>query len=217
VTLLGQAAAVAAKDLRIEARGRRIAGAVLPLAGSLLIVFALVLGPDPARLAVAAPGLAWLTLLFSAVLAIKRGYEAENEDGALEGMVVAPARRSAIFLGKAGALTVELLALQLVLIVAGAVLVGWPPSGDRFVVVVTCVFGTIGLAAVGALFGLMAEAAHARGATLPLLMLPVAVPVLVFATKAEEGRAGLWIALLLLFDAMILAIGVLAARHVVEN
>jgi heme exporter protein CcmB len=217
VTLLAQAAAVAGKDLRIEARGHRIAGSVLPLAGSLLIVFALILGPDPERLAASAPGLAWLTLLFSAVLAIKRGHDAETEDGALEGLLLAPARRSAIFLGKTAALTVELLLLLVVLLIAAGLLVGWPGAGQRFVLVVVSLLGTAGLAAVGSLFGLMTEAAHARGATLPLLMLPVAVPVLVFAIKAAEGQAGTWIGLLVLFDAAILAVGALAARHVVED
>ena len=213
MTLFTEATAVAAKDLRIEARGHRIAGSVLPLAGALIVAFAVVAAPDPARTAQTVPALGWITVVFATVLALKRAHDAESEDGALEGLLLAPVRRSAIYLGKVLALATELLVVQAALLAVAAVFAG-PPSVAGLA---ATILGTAGLAAVGALFGLMTESAHARGATLPLLMLPAAAPVPVFAIKAGEGHAGLWLPLLLLFDAVVLAVGALAARHVVED
>jgi len=81
VIFLRQTVAVAAKDLRIELRGRYAIGAVLPFAGTLLVAFGLSLGPDRTLLQRTAPGLLWLAVLFAAVLASRRAYEGEAEDG----------------------------------------------------------------------------------------------------------------------------------------
>jgi heme exporter protein CcmB len=218
MTLLAQAAAVAAKDLRIEVRSHRIAGAVLPLGATLMIGFAVLTGPDGDQLAAAAPGLAWLTLLFSAMFAIQRGYDAENEDNALEGLLLAPARRSAIYLGKTAALFAELLILEAVLLGLAGLAVGWPDPPGWAMLALVCVLGTAGLSATGSLFGLMTEAAHAKGTALPLLMLPVAMPVLYFAVKAAEpGHAVVWLVALVVTDVVIVTVGALAAQHVVED
>ncbi len=92
MSLVSHASAVAAKDLRIEVRGRYALGAVLPFAGTLLIVFGLSLGPGRDLLQETAPGLLWLAVLFASVLSFRRAYETEGEDGALEGLLLADGR-----------------------------------------------------------------------------------------------------------------------------
>ena len=217
-------AAVAAKDLRIELRGRHAAGIALPFAGTLLLSFGLALGPGRALLEAAAPGLLWLALLFASTFLARQAYEAEAEDGALEGLVLAPVDKAAVFAGKATAMALELLVLEASVLVMVAVLFGLPLGRGVAVIAAALALGTVGLAAVGSLFGVLTVVPRAREAALPLLVMPLVTPVLVAGVKATElavaGRgadAGSWLGLLVAFDLVFLAAGTLVFEHLVEE
>ena len=224
MSLLRLAGAVARKDLRIEVRGRYAVSAVLPFAATLLIAFGLSLGPGRTLLQQTAPGLLWLAVLFSGVLASRRAYELEAEDGALEGLLLAPMDKAAVFLGKAGAVALQLLVLEAVVVALTAALFDLSFGGDVPVLAAALALGTVGLAAVGALFGALDASARAREAVFPLLVLPLATPVLVagvkataLATAGRGGEAGSWLGLLLAFDAVVLAAGTLVYEHLLED
>ena len=222
--LARESLAVAGKDLRIELRGRYAAGTILPFAATLLVAFGLSLGPGRTLLRQTAPGLLWLAVLFASVLAFRRSYEAEGEDGALEGLVLSPFDRAAIFLGKAAAVAMQLLALEAVVILLVAALFDVSFARDAGVTVAAFALGTIGLAAVGSLFGVLTESARAREAVFPLLVLPLSVPVLVAGVKATAvaatgvgGGAGSWLGLLVAFDVVFLAAGTLVFGSLLED
>jgi len=224
MTLIRQSAVMAAKDLRIEIRGRYALGAVLPFAGTLLIAFGLSLGPGRTLLQATAPGLLWLAVLFASVLSFRRSYESEGEDGALEGLLLAPMDKAAVFLGKAAAVAVQLLALEAVVVLLVAGLFGLSLGGAPAALAAAFLLGTIGLAAVGSLFGVLAESPRAREAVFPLLVLPLATPLLVagvkataLATTGHGGEAGSWLGLLVAFDAVFLAAGTLVFGHLLED
>ncbi len=224
MTMLREAAAVAGKDLRIELRGRYALGAVLPFAATLLITFGLSLGPGRGLLLQTAPGLLWLAVLFASVLSFRRAYEAESEDGALEGLALAPIDRASIFLGKAAAVAVQLWALELAIVLLVAVLFGLPFGGAPLVVLGAFALGTIGLAAVGSLFGVLESSPRAREAVFPVLVLPLAVPVLLggvkataLATSGHGADAGSWLVLLLAFDAVFLSAGTLVFGFLLDD
>jgi heme exporter protein B len=222
MNLLGQAAAVAAKDLRIEVRGRYGLGFVLPFAGTLLIAFGLSLGPGRALLQQTAPGLLWLAVLFAAVLSCRQAYDAETEDAALEGLALAPIDRASIFLGKAAAVILQLWLLEAAILLLVAVLFGLSLGAAPALLAGAFGLGTIGLAAVGTLFGLVTTSARAREAVFPLLVLPLAVPVLLGGVKATQaaasgGGAGSWLLLLLAFDAVFLAVGTLVFGFLMDD
>jgi len=162
VTFVRQAAAVAAKDLRIEIRGRYAVGAVLPFAATLLIAFGLSLGPGRTLLQTTAPGLLWLAVLFAAVLAVRRSYQLEGEDDALEGLALAPVDRGALFVGKAGAVAVQLLALEAIVLLLVTGLFGLSVGAEPLVLAAAFVLGTVGLAAVGGLFGILERSEERR-------------------------------------------------------
>jgi heme exporter protein B len=224
MTLLRQAALVARKDLRIEIRGRSTLAATVPFAGTLLIVFGLSLGPGRALLQETAPGLMWLAVLFSSVLAFRQAYQSEGEDGALEGLVLSPLDRAAIFLGKGGAVIAQLLLLEAVVVLLVTTLFGLTLGHDPLVVAGAFALGTIGLAAVGSLFGVLNESPKARESVFPLLVLPLATPVLLAGVKATAlaaagrgGQAGSWLGLLVAFDCAFLAIGTLVYGQLMED
>jgi heme exporter protein B len=222
MTLARQAAAVTAKDLRIELRGRHVIGTVLPFAGTLLIAFGLSLGPGRSLLQRTAPGLLWLAVLFASVLAFRRSYEAEGEDGALEGLLLAPVDRAAIYVGKATAVTAQLFAVEIAVTLMVAALFDISFGRDVATLSAAFLLGTVGLAAIGSLFGVLTESARAREAVFPLLVLPLSVPVLVAGVKATQLAtrglgAGSWLGLLVAFDLVVLAAGTLVYGYLLED
>ena len=224
MTFLRQALAVASKDLRIELRGRHAAAVVLPFACTQLVAFGLSLGPGRTLLEATAPALLWLAVLFSAVLAFRGTYEAEGEDGALEGLLLAPVDRAAVFAGKAAAVVAQLLALEVVVVLLTAVLFGVSSAGSPLELAAALALGTVGLAAVGSLFGVLTEAARAREAVFPLLVLPVTIPVLVAGVRAtalvqagHPADAASWLGLLLVFDVVFLSAGALLFGQLLED
>jgi heme exporter protein B len=224
MTFLGQTLTVAGKDLRVEARGRYALAAVLPFAVTLLIAFGLSLGPGRTLLQQAAPGLLWLAVLFASILAFRQAYQAEGEDGAMEGLLLAPIDKAAVFLGKAAAVTLELLVMEAVVVPIVTAMFDLSLGDTPLVLAGAFVLGTIGLAAVGSLFGVLAESPRAREAVFPLLVLPLATPVLVAGVKATElaatgrgGEAGSWLSLLVAFDLVFLGVGMLVFGYLLED
>jgi heme exporter protein B len=218
---------VATKDLRVELHSRVITNRVLPFAGLVMVMFAFALGAD-AVLERVAPGLVWLAVLFSLFMMVQRAFALETADGALDALRVAGVDPVGVFLGKAAALAVQLLALEVLLVVA-AVLVYRAevrPSGV-VLLVTTSITATCGLAAVGTLYGGLAAGARGRETLLPLLVLPVVAPVLIGATRATEaafGTAGValsegwpWLGLLATFAAAFGVIGTLAFGPLIED
>ena len=224
MTFVRQAAAVAGKDLRIEIRGRYAVGAVLPFAGTLLVAFGLSLGPDRTLLQHTAPGLLWLAVLFAAVLSSRRAYEAEAEDGAMEGLLLAPVDKAAIYIGKAAAMALQLLVLEAIVVVLVSALFSLSLTRDAALLGAAFALGTAGLSGIGALFGALDVSARAREAVFPLLVMPFATPVLVagvkataIATSSSAESAGSWLGLLLAFDLVILAAGTLVYGYLLED
>jgi heme exporter protein B len=224
MTLLRQTALVAAKDLLIERRGKHALNAVLPFAATMLVAFGLSLGPGRRLLQETAPGLLWLAILFASILAFRQAYRSEGEDGALQGLVLAPIDRAAVFLGKALAVVAELLVLELVAVTLVAALFGLSLGPRPAVLAAGFVLGTIGLAAVGSLFGVLEESPRAREAVFPLLVLPLCLPVLIAGVKtttlasSAQADGGLsWLGLLVAFDLVFLGAGTLVFGQLLED
>lgn len=216
--------AIAVKDLRIERRGRYALVAVLPFAATMLLTFGFALGPGRAPLLQSAPGLLWLAAFFAAVELFHRSYQAEADGGALEGLLLAPVDKGAIYLGKAAAAAVQLLVLFLVSAGLAMVLFGLPVGPAPGLFVLTVLLGTLGLTSLGSLLGLLAVVARSRQAALPLLVLPLVSPVLIAAirstallTAGSTNQVGGWLGLLAAFDAAFLATGYLVFGHLLED
>lgn len=221
--MLHDARLVAGKDLRLEARARVALNQVLPLALLILVLFAFALDPDSGVLARATPGLFWVAVLFSAVLAVQRAFSVESADGVRDALRMAGLEPPAIFLGKAAALAVQLVALQVLLLVGVAVLYGADLTG-WVLLGATCLTATAGLAAAGSLYGVLAAGIRVRETLLPLLLLPVLAPVLLAATRAFEhalegapGEGWPWVGLLAVFALVYIVAGVLGFGPLLEE
>ena len=214
---------VAGKDLRIEARSRVATNQIAPFAVLVLVLFAFALDPDRGVLARASAGLFWLTVVFSALLAVQRSFAVESADGAIDGLRLAGLDPGGIFLGKAAAVALQLALLEVVL--GFGVVFLYNTELDGFALLaVTCVAATVGLAAAGTLYGVLAAGLRARETLLPLLLVPVVAPVVLSATRASEAAIAAapaegwpWLRLLVTFAVIYLAVGVLAFGPLLED
>jgi heme exporter protein B len=217
------AALIAGKDLRIEARSRVATNQIAPFAVLVLILFAFALDPDRGVLARATAGLFWITVLFCALLAIQRGFSIESADGNRDALRLTSLDPAGIFLGKASAIALELLGLEVLLLIGVVVL--YDASLDSAgLLALTIVTATAGLAAAGTLYGVLAAGLRVRETLLPLLLLPVVAPVLIGATRAfEAALAGSpsegwpWVGLLGVFALVYTALGLVAFGPLLEE
>lgn len=217
------AALVAGKDLRLEWRSRVTTNQVAPFALLVLVLFAFALDPDRGFLGRATAGLYWVAILFAALLAVQRAFAVEAADGNRDALRLSGLHPSGIFLGKVGALALELAALEVLLGVGVVVLYGTTLTGWVFLVT-TCLVATIGVAAAGSLYGVLAAGLRVRETLLPLLLLPVVAPVLLGATRSFEAALDhtpsdgwSWVALLTTFAVVYVAFGVLAFGSLLEE
>jgi len=214
---------VASKDLRIEWRSKVGTGQIAPFALTVLLLFAFALDPDRGVLVRAASGLFWVTVLLSTVLAVQRSFAIESTDGARDGLRLSGLDPGAIFLGKAIAIVIQLLVLEVVLAI-GVVVLYDAALGGALMLLLTCAFATIGIAACGTLYGVLAAGVRARETLLPLLFLPVVAPVMLAAARASEAAlAGSaadgwpWVRLLAVFATIYAAVGTVAFGPLLED
>jgi len=162
----------------------------------------------------AAYGLLWVAIVFTALLGLARAWVPEQEHRVLDGLVLAPCDRSAIWLGKTLATLVFLLAAQAVALPA-FVLFFAPLDASALAGVL---LADIGICAVGSLMSAMAAASRAREVLLPLLVLPLAIPLIVggvgAAVSEEPNR---FIAFLVLYDAIFAVLSWASFEYVVTE
>jgi heme exporter protein B len=187
------------------------------------LLFAFALDPDRGVLQRVAPGLFWVTVLLAALLAVSRSFAVELEHGGRDGLRLSGLDSSALFLGKAAAIAVQLLALELVLGI-GTVLLFDVQLDSIAPLALATVAATVGVAATGTLYGVLAAGTRVRETLVPVLLLPVVAPVLLAATRAwEDSIEGVpsdawpWVGLLVIFAALYTSIGMLAFGPLLEE
>jgi heme exporter protein B len=212
VTYFADVFALTRKDLRVELRGRDTLPAMLLFVLAALVVFHFAIpeaaGDD------AAYGLLWVAIVFTALLGLTRAWVPELEHGVLDGLVLAPCDRSAIWLGKALATFAFLLAAQVVAIPA-FVLFFEPLDATALAGVL---LADVGICAVGSLLSAMAAAGRARELLLPLLFLPLAIPLVVGGVgSAVSDDGGRFLLFLLLYDAVFAVLSWASFEYVVTE
>ena len=204
---VADSAALARKDLLLELRARDTLPAMLLFVVAVLVIFHFAL-PEGSRRA--SLGLLWAAILFTALLGLGRAFVAEREQGVLDGLVLAPSNRSAIWLGKVVATLAFLVAVEVVALPAFALFF---TSVDGSTIAGVAL-ANVGICAVGTLLGAMAAAGRARELLLPLLFLPLAIPIVVGGVGASlAASSGKYLAFLALYDAIFVLTAWAAFEH----
>ena len=232
-----RALAVAAKDLRSDARAKEIVPTMVLFALVLVFLFTFPLPPGSGRVPVPEPragavsvrevsaAFLWASLLFAGVVGFGRSASTEREDHRIEGLLLAPVDPAALYAGKLAANLVYLAAMEVVLLPAFIVFLDVPPGRLFPEIVPVLVAADVGLAAVGTLLGAASQYVRARELVLPLLAFPAMLPVVLgairltstlFASGGFGGQAS-WFALLGATDIAYLAIGTVTFEYVLTE
>jgi len=175
--------AIAGKDIRLELRTRTSLLSAAVFAALMLIVFNFARDPTAVATIDLAPSVLWVTVSFASVVAMNRAFTVERENGAFDGLLLAPISRELLYLGKylanlAFVLVVEAIALPLFVLFFNLDLgAAFPP------LVLTLLLATAGFVAVGTLFSAMVAKTRFAELMLPILLLPFMVPPLIYAVK----------------------------------
>jgi heme exporter protein B len=213
------------KDLLVEARGREtvLAGAVFALL--VLVIFNFAFDLRVENVAAVAPGVLWVTVTFAGVLSLGRAFARERDRRTLDGLLLAPIDRSALYLAKVVTSVVSMLVVEVVALPAFIALFNLVVNLP--LLILALVLGTLGLAGVGTLFAAIAAHTRAREVMLPLLLFPIQVPVILATVKStgaairvpglEPPDVGQWLGLLIAFDALFLGLSVLLFDYAIEE
>jgi heme exporter protein B len=220
------ARAILRKDLAIEIRTRQSVPAMALFSVTVFVLFHFGLDRNEIEGSLAS-GVLWVTLLLATVLAVTRLFAAERDDGALDGILLAPIDRTAVYLAKAAALFLYLVLLEVVALPAFAVLLLGPDLTDALPeLLAVLVLADVGLAGVGALVAGLASETRLRELLVPLLLLPLLVPVLIASAKATKPLLmpvsattdlGKWLGFMALYDMVFVLLAVAVFDYLLED
>ena len=224
--MIATARVILRKDLRLELRTKESVPAMTLFTLTVYVLFHFGLDRDSLDGELAS-GVLWVTLLLAAVIGVSRLFAAEREQGGIDGLLLAPVDRTSLFLAKAAALFLFLVAVEVVAVPAfGLLLLGPGLGGALPELLAILALGDVGIAAVGALVAALAAETRARELIVPLLLLPLLVPVLIACAQATEPLLrqdqapedlGRWLGLLTLYDVVFVLLSVAVFDYLLED
>jgi heme exporter protein B len=215
MTFLGIAALVARKDLLVESRSREVVYTAVLFAVSCMLVFAFGLVKEGRVIADAAAAILWITIAFAGTLALGRIFDRERQNETLRALLLAPAPRAAIYVGKLAGVLLLLLLVEAIVVPLVVLMFGAPLFRHAFFMLGLLLAGSLGYAAVGTLFAAMLARSRSRAALLPVLLYPITVPVIIGGVRgtaallqpeADLAVARAWLTMLLAFDAVFITL-----------
>jgi len=197
------------KDFAIEVKSREILYPTLLFAVSCVLVFSFALVKEGQAPADAAAAILWIAIMFAGTLALGRTFERERYGETLRALLLAPAPRPALYVGKLLGIVLLLGVAELVLVPLVGFLFAAPFFSHPLLLTLLVATGTIGFAAVGTLFAAMLMRVRTRDVLLPILLYPITVPVIIagvrgtsalIASPVDEAMANMWIGIMAAFD-----------------
>jgi len=197
------------KDFAIEVKSLEVLTTTLFFAVSCVLIFAFALVKNGQAPEDAAAGILWIAIAFSGTLALGRTFERERYGETLRALLLAPAPRPALYVGKLLGMLALLAVAELLLVPLIALLFQAALFSRPLLLVAILAGGTVGFAAVGTLFAAMLVRARSRDVLLPILLYPITIPVIIggvrgtaalLASPVDEAAAVMWIGILTAFD-----------------
>jgi heme exporter protein B len=222
-TFLKSIGAIVWKDLAAELRSRELLSAMLVFALLVILIFNFAIELQPSLRSTITPGVLWVTFAFAGTLGLNRSMAVEKDRGCLDGLLLAPVDRSAIYFGKALSNLAFMLIVAIVVLPIYSVLYNVNLFNPGILLVI--LLGSTGYVAVGTLLSSMAVQTRTRDVLLPVLLFPVIVPVLLAAVKASGGflqnlpmeQIWPWLNILIAYDLIFIAVAFMVFDFIVEE
>lgn len=217
--------AVFRKDVRIEFRTKDSLTSMLFFGIVVLVVFNFAMEALNDTVRSAIPGVLWIAFMFSGTLGLNRLFAAETENGCLEGLLMTPADRGTIYLGKMAAASLFMIISEAVIFTIGLVLFNMTIWAEIPYLLLVFVLGTLGFTAVGTLLSAIAVNTKLREVLLPLMLFPVILPVLIYAVEAtriilntsDYGALKLPLTVMIVFTVVMGTVSYLLFEYVLEE
>jgi heme exporter protein B len=215
--------AVVWKDLAAELRSRELLTSMLVFALLVILIFNFALELDARARATVTSGVLWVTFAFAGTLGLNRSMAVEKDRGCLDGLLLAPVDRSAIYFGKTLGNLIFMFIVEIIVLPVYSILYNTNLFKPGLIGVI--VLGSIGFVVVGTLLSTMAVQTRTRDVLLPILLFPVIIPVMIAAVKASSGfLQGIemaditpWLNLLIVYDIIFTAVAFMVFDYVVEE
>ncbi|HET6361633.1 MAG TPA: heme exporter protein CcmB [Gemmatimonadota bacterium] len=219
------AAAIVAKDLKLELRRVETVATMAVFAVLVALVFVFAGDPTPADLRRLGPGALWVSLLFAGAIGFGRWFAQEERNQALQGLLVSPVDRAALFAGKWAGATIFLLAIECALVPVTLTMYQLDLAGSLSELALLLVVITIGYAALGTFFAAVAAKTSAGELLLPILLFPLSVPLILAGAEGSQalvegermGDYWSWLSLAIAFDVIFGTVCTLAFEYVIEE
>jgi heme exporter protein B len=203
------------KDILLEIRTRDIVVSVLVFAFLVVVVFNFALNASTRVVEEdLSPGILWVAFSFAGILAMNRAFVLEKDRGSLDGLLLAPVSRDAIYFGKMLGTLLFMIIVEAALLPVFAILFNFTAFSPTFMLAI--LLATLGFATVGTLFSAIAVHTRSREIMLPVLFLPIITPVIIGAVESSAGSLGLgvstgisawkWLGLIAVFDVVFLVV-----------
>ncbi len=221
---LRHVAAVAWKDLRVELRTREIVSTMVFFAAMIVLMSSFAFVEKVPSVADLASGILWIAVAFSGTIGLMRAFERELHGSTMRALLLSPADRGAVLLGKAVGVVVTMLIVEAVVVPLLALFVGAPIDRSPHLLIALLVLVTIGFAIVGSVFSGMLLSTRSREVLLAVILYPIVTPALIagikgsaaiWAEPAQLPQVYFWIKFLLVFDMIFLAVSLWAFEALV--
>ena len=221
--LLRAVGAIAWKDLAAEFRSRELFSAMMVFSLLVIVIFNFALELDIATRRSVTSGVLWVTFAFAGTLGLNRSLSVEKDQGCLDGLLLAPVDRAAIYFGKAISNLAFMLIVEAIVLPVYSFLYSVNLFNPGILLVI--LLGSIGYTAVGTLLATMAVQTRSREFLLPILLFPVVLPVLIAAVKASGGiltgddaaAVAPWLNMLIVYDVIFIAVAFMTFEFIVQE
>jgi heme exporter protein B len=215
--------AIVWKDLAAELRSRELLGAMLVFALLVILIFNFALELSIRTMETVTSGVLWVTFTFAGTLGLNRSMAIEKDRGCLDGLLLAPVDRSALYFGKMLGNLIFMFIVEAIVLPIFSLLYNVNLFEPRLLVVI--LLGSLGYAAVGTLLASMSVQARTRDVLLPILLFPIVLPIVVAAVKAsnnillgfEMAEIWPWLNILIAYDVIFVAVAFMVFDFVVEE
>ena len=210
------------KDLIVEFRSKEIILPILAFSCLTLIIFNFAIDTTRIDIKYLAAGILWIVFIFTSILILVRSSNIENQNGNLQGLLLSPISREAIFFSKLISNFIFVSIIQIIITIVFIIIFNFSDFNLKFIPII--LLGTFGIITIGNVFSIISNNTKSQEIILSVLLFPTITPVLIASVEAINSIVGnnndwlnQWIPLLIIFDTVFIIISPYAFNFIVEE